>query len=183
MLLPRLLRQQRPEIKIGFFFHTPFPAFEIYRMLPAREELLIGVLSANLVGFHTPDYQRHFLDSCLSILPHAGLQPQLLSCSAHSCSNESATADNTSLVPAASSPIPIASPGASSATPLPSQLYLHRFKASLGAFPIGIDPIRFVKACESEAVQKVMEEYKKQFQGKRVLLGIDRLDYIKVKQM
>jgi trehalose 6-phosphate synthase/phosphatase len=53
---------------VGFFLHTPFPSSEIYRTLPYREQLLRGVLKADLVGFHTYDYVRHFISSCTRIL-------------------------------------------------------------------------------------------------------------------
>jgi trehalose 6-phosphate synthase len=69
MLLPKLLRERLDaigvEVKIGFFLHTPFPSSEIYRILPVRKEVLLGVLDANLIGFHTFDYCRHFLSSCI----------------------------------------------------------------------------------------------------------------------
>lgn len=68
MLLPKLLRQKQADAVIGFFLHTPFPSFEIFRLLPEREELLHGLLGANLVGFHTYDYVRHFLSSVLRLL-------------------------------------------------------------------------------------------------------------------
>ncbi len=68
MLLPELLRQSHRDISIGFFLHTPFPSYEIFRLLPEREELLRGVLGADLVGFHTYDYVRHFLSSVRRIL-------------------------------------------------------------------------------------------------------------------
>ncbi len=63
MLLPELLRKQRPGLKIGFFLHIPFPQFEIYRLLPGRwrRALLEGLLGADLVGFHTHDYMEYFL--------------------------------------------------------------------------------------------------------------------------
>lgn len=54
--------------QVGFFLHTPFPSSEIYRTLPYREELLRGVLKADLIGFHTYDYVRHFISSCTRIL-------------------------------------------------------------------------------------------------------------------
>jgi trehalose 6-phosphate synthase/phosphatase len=60
MLLPALLRAQRAELSIGFFLHTPFPAYEIFRCHPRRKELVNGLLGANLVGFHTFGYLRHF---------------------------------------------------------------------------------------------------------------------------
>ena len=68
MLLPAMLRKRKADAIIGFFLHTPFPSFEIFRLLPEREELLSGVLGANMVGFHTYDYVRHFLSSVLRLL-------------------------------------------------------------------------------------------------------------------
>ena len=54
--------------QVGFFLHTPFPSSEIYRTLPVREELLRAVLRADLIGFHTYDYARHFVSACTRIL-------------------------------------------------------------------------------------------------------------------
>ncbi len=68
MLLPSLIREKRPDLKIGFFLHIPFPSSEIYRMFPQREKLLKGVLGADYIGLHTTDYTRHFRLSCLRIL-------------------------------------------------------------------------------------------------------------------
>ena len=68
MLVPRLLRELRADLEIGFFLHIPFPSSEIYRLLPAREELLRGVLGADLIGFHTLDYVRHFRTTCVRVL-------------------------------------------------------------------------------------------------------------------
>jgi trehalose 6-phosphate synthase/phosphatase len=63
LLLPSLLREKLPDTKIGFFLHIPFPSFEIFRLLPWRNEIIEGILGADLVGFHTYDYVRHFLSS------------------------------------------------------------------------------------------------------------------------
>jgi trehalose 6-phosphate synthase/phosphatase len=63
MLLPQLLRQRLPDSKIGFFLHIPWPSFELFRLLPWREQILNGLLGADLIGFHTYDYVRHFLSS------------------------------------------------------------------------------------------------------------------------
>lgn len=68
MLLPQLLREIRPDIKIGFFLHTPFPSSEIFRALPERNELLKGLLGCDLIGFHTYNYLRHFISSLIRIL-------------------------------------------------------------------------------------------------------------------
>jgi trehalose 6-phosphate synthase/phosphatase len=68
MLLPEILRTMLPQSSIGFFLHVPFPSYEIFRLLPERKEILKGLLGADLIGFHTYDYTRHFMSSVLRIL-------------------------------------------------------------------------------------------------------------------
>ena len=70
MLLPQLIKAKRPDVSIGFFLHIPFPSYEVFRTLPWREEILKGLLGADLIGFHTYDYERHFLSSVRRILRH-----------------------------------------------------------------------------------------------------------------
>ncbi|MGB5171410.1 bifunctional alpha,alpha-trehalose-phosphate synthase (UDP-forming)/trehalose-phosphatase [Eudoraea sp.] len=68
MLVPKMVRDKRPKIAIGFFLHIPFPSYEIFRIMPWREEVLEGLLGSNLIGFHTYDYERHFLSSVRRLL-------------------------------------------------------------------------------------------------------------------
>ena len=68
MLVPAMLRRRAPGLSVGFFLHTPFPSSEVYRLLPAREEVLRGLLGADYVSFQVGDYARHFRSSCLRIL-------------------------------------------------------------------------------------------------------------------
>lgn len=68
LLLPELIREKLPAATIGFFLHIPFPSMEIFRYLPWRDEILRGMLGADLIGFHTYDYSRHFLSCVLRIL-------------------------------------------------------------------------------------------------------------------
>jgi len=68
MLVPQMVREQRPNISIGFFLHIPFPSFEIFRTMPWREEVLQGLLGSDLIGFHIYDYERHFLSSVRRLL-------------------------------------------------------------------------------------------------------------------
>lgn len=70
MLLPEMLREKLQDATIGFFLHIPFPSFELFRLLPWRRELLEGLLGADLIGFHTYDYARHFLSSVLRLVGH-----------------------------------------------------------------------------------------------------------------
>jgi trehalose 6-phosphate synthase/phosphatase len=53
MLAPAMVRRHIPDAQIGFFLHTPFPAVDVFRVLPWRRELLEGVLGSTLVGFQT----------------------------------------------------------------------------------------------------------------------------------
>ncbi|PVU88595.1 hypothetical protein BB561_005766 [Smittium simulii] len=138
MLLARILQKgfnnKRQNIQIGWFLHTPFPSSEIYRILPVRQELLEGVLSADLIGFHTYEYSRHFLSSCTRVL---GLQ----------AGTESVQFEGRDV--------------------------------KIGTFPIGIDPIKFTDAKKTQKVIDRIAEFKKQFKDKKIIVGVDRLDYIK----
>lgn len=68
LLLPSLLRQRLPNVYIGFFLHVPFPSSEFYRCLSRRKEILEGVLGANMIGFQSYSYSRHFSSCCTRIL-------------------------------------------------------------------------------------------------------------------
>jgi trehalose 6-phosphate synthase/phosphatase len=68
MLVPALLKARKPDLQVGFFLHTPFPAYEIFRCHPRRRELVDGLLGANLIGFHTFGYLRHFLSAVQRLL-------------------------------------------------------------------------------------------------------------------
>ena len=76
MLVPGLVREQFPELPIGFFLHIPFPSYEVFRLLPRawRAGIIEGVLGSSLVGFRTHDYTRDFLTS---VLRTAGNEHQL----------------------------------------------------------------------------------------------------------
>ncbi|KAJ2555301.1 Trehalose-6-P synthase/phosphatase complex synthase subunit [Coemansia sp. RSA 1933] len=139
MLMPLMLRQLLDErglkgVKIGWFLHTPFPSSELYRILPVRKEILEGVLAADLLGFHTYDYARHFLSSCARIL---GLRTT------------------------------------------PDVVETETRMVHVGTFPIGIDPTTFAEALQTAEVKRRLGEFEAKFSGSKVIVGVDRLDYIK----
>ncbi|MBO3116120.1 bifunctional alpha,alpha-trehalose-phosphate synthase (UDP-forming)/trehalose-phosphatase [Winogradskyella sp. DF17] len=68
LLVPEMIKAKKPYTTIGFFLHIPFPSYEIFRTFPWRSEVLEGMLGADLIGFHTYDYERHFLSSIKRIL-------------------------------------------------------------------------------------------------------------------
>ena len=136
MLVPKYLRELVPGANIGFFLHTPFPSAELFRMLPYREEVLQGLLSANFIGFQVKDYCRHFVTACSQLT-------------------------NLHVTPSCIDALPIG--GA----------LVH-----CGTVPIGIDPFPFIHgSIENDVVAaKVMEL---RASGRKIVLGVDRLDYMK----
>jgi hypothetical protein len=68
LVLPSLLRKRYHRLRCGFFLHSPFPSSEVFRTFPRREEVLRSLLNADVIGFHTFDYARHFLSCCSRML-------------------------------------------------------------------------------------------------------------------
>jgi trehalose 6-phosphate synthase/phosphatase len=133
-LLPAMLREARPDLQIGYFLHIPFPSSEIYRIFAAREEVLEGILGADVVGFHTLSYVRHFRSAISHLLGvetrgnrafHQGRQIQLL------------------------------------------------------AKPLGIDAADWEGGENEPEVQREMDELSQAIAGRRLILGVERLDYTK----
>ena len=134
MLVPAMLRQRAPGLSIGFFLHIPFPSSEVYRLLPAREQVLRGVLGADYVSFQVGDYARHFRSSCLRIL---GLDSN------------------------------------------PDWLELDSRRVGIGVDPIGIDVEGFRKVIADPETAGFLEDLATQYEGRRLVLGVERLDYTK----
>ncbi len=72
-LVPAMLRELRPDLRIGFFLHIPFPPVELFMQLPRRNEILQGLLGADLVGFQRPLAAQNFLRLTRHLL---GLRPR-----------------------------------------------------------------------------------------------------------
>ncbi|WP_437968418.1 bifunctional alpha,alpha-trehalose-phosphate synthase (UDP-forming)/trehalose-phosphatase [Sorangium sp. So ce260] len=133
-LVPAMLRQRIPDARIGFFLHIPFPAAEIFRSLPWREQVLRGMLGADVVGFHTTAYRYHFVYSAARVL---GLDPDL------------------------------------------ETLAVEGRKVRLGVYPVSIDVDEFVRLARDEEVRAEARRIRESAQGRKIVLGIDRLDYTK----
>jgi trehalose-6-phosphate synthase len=73
-LVPQLIRNRRPDQPIGFFLHVPWPSPGIFARLPWREQVLWGLLGADVVGFHTDEYRSNFLRSCVRQLGDVGVE-------------------------------------------------------------------------------------------------------------
>jgi trehalose 6-phosphate synthase/phosphatase len=67
-LVQRYLRAERPDSRLAFFWHIPFPGTEIYRTFPWRSELMKSLLKCNLIGFHVPEYKKNFSEAAAELL-------------------------------------------------------------------------------------------------------------------
>ncbi|THU70334.1 hypothetical protein C4D60_Mb08t23900 [Musa balbisiana] len=138
MLLPTFLRKRLNQVKIGFFLHSPFPSSEIYRTLPVREEILKSLLNADLIGFQTYDYARHFLSCCSRML---GL---------HYESKRGYIG-----------------------------LEYYGRTVSIKILSVGIHIGRLQSVLNHPATASKVQEIEKNFQGKKLLLGVDDMDLFK----
>ncbi|GAA2554367.1 trehalose-6-phosphate synthase [Winogradskya consettensis] len=135
MLVPAMLRERRPDLRIGFFLHIPFPPVELFMQLPRRAELLRGLLGADLVGFQRPLAAQNFLQLTGRLL---GLDPQ----------EDHVVHDGRTV--------------------------------TARAFPISIDVAEVEKLAADPGVQAEARRMRKELGGdRRLLLGVDRLDYTK----
>lgn len=134
MLVPQLLRAARPDLRIGFFLHVPFPSQELWRILPQREELLRGPLGADYVGFHTAEYLRHFRNACARVL---GIEVD----------SDSIAVDGR--------------------------------RVAIGVDPLGCDVGMFTEQLHGAEVERHMAQFEERWQRRRLILGVERLDYSK----
>jgi len=135
-LLPDLLRRQGAAGQTGFFLHVPFPPVEVFARLPWREQVLNGILGADVVSFHTERYRDNFLRTCLQLL----------------------------------SGVVVVGKGLRTDDGRTVQTQVH---------PISIDANDFATRATRPNVERALTGLQEQFAGRRVLLGIDRLDYTK----
>jgi len=75
-LVPGYLRQMRPDLVISFFHHTPFPAADMFNVLPWRKEIVESLLNCDVVGFHIPRYAANFLSVARSLFDVSVLERQ-----------------------------------------------------------------------------------------------------------
>ena len=136
-LVPGMLRERRPDLKIGFFLHIPFPPTELFVQLPWREQIVRGLLGADLIGFHTPGGARNFRQLATRF-------------------------------------------GGVSAGKQRDEVVVDGRMVKLGAFPISIDSRSLDEMSRTpEVIARAAEIRKELGDPRRLLLGVDRLDYTK----
>jgi trehalose 6-phosphate synthase len=143
-LVPKMLRELRPDLTIGFFLHIPFPPVELFMQLPWRTEIVEGLLGADLVGFHLPGGAQNFLI----------LSRRLVGA-------------NTSR-------------GSVGVRSRLGEVDLDKRTVRVGAFPISIDSGELDHKARDRDIRKRAKEIRAEVGNPRkILLGVDRLDYTK----
>ncbi|MBE1576684.1 trehalose-6-phosphate synthase [Amycolatopsis roodepoortensis] len=143
-LVPAMLRELRPDLRIGFFLHIPFPPVELFMQMPWRTEIVRGLVGADLVGFHRPGGAQNFLWLARQL---AGLE---------------------------------SSRGAVGIRTRPGLMQVGDRTVRVGAFPISIDAIGLDKLAKTKGVAERAAQLRRDLGNpKKVLLGVDRLDYTK----
>jgi trehalose 6-phosphate synthase/phosphatase len=133
-LVPSMLRELIPDARIGYFLHIPFPSSEVFSVLPWREEILQGMLGADLIGLHTPSYLRHFTTSLRRIL---GLEADV------------------------------------------DRVVYKGRHVRLGVYPMGVDATAWAARGDQSEVARSVAAIKQEAGDRKILVGIDRLDYTK----
>ena len=158
-LAPGYIRALRPDVKISFFHHTPFPSSDVFSILPWREEILESLLCCDAVGFHIPRYAENFARAVSSLLdvekgPKVTVSSDFLACGSA-----------------------LAQPDAT-----PWIAYRGR-RVLLVSTPVGTSPEMIQSLRNSPAVQQLIvdiEEGTKQ--GRQLILSASRVDYTKGNQ-
>lgn len=154
-LVPGILRELRPDVKIGFFHHTAFPAANTFNILPWRREIVSSLLQCDYVGFHIPRYVENFVDVVKSLYPVKVLEqvncaPRFLTYSTALGIQQMTTCIETS----------------------------HR-KVKLGANPVGTN-IRYIQELmQRPETREKITGIRKIFEHKKMILSVERLDYVK----
>jgi len=134
-LVPAFLRELRPDLRIGFFLHVPFPPQELFAQLPWRREILEGLLGADLVGFQTRAAVANF---AVLARRYTGARGSSM------------------------------------------ELGFRGRRVRLGAFPVAIDVKHFESlARTAETAERVRKLHERLGPGRKILLGVDRLDFTK----
>jgi trehalose 6-phosphate synthase len=143
-LVPAMLRELRPDLRIGFFLHIPFPPTELFMQLPWRAEIIRGLLGADLVGFHRPGGAQNYLWLARRLI---GLEP---------------------------------SRGAVGVRTRPGVVQVGDRNVRVGAFPISIDASGLDTMARSrEVIQRARQIRSDLGNPRKIILGVDRLDYTK----
>jgi glucosylglycerol-phosphate synthase len=152
-LVPPVLRELRPDLKIAFFHHTQFPAGDIFNIIPWRREILGGLMACDYIGFQVPRHVDNFVDALRASVPFEVVGR--VSCAPRFLTFGCAMGVQTMV----------------------TEIRLDEGRVRLGAHPIGTDVGRILRCLEQPSVAAATREIRAQLPDKKLVLSIERLDY------
>lgn len=153
MLVPKLIKQKRPDLTVALFLHTTFPPPDVFSVIPWREQLLEGLLHLDLFGFHIPSYALNFANTAERFM-----------------NAKTAAVTRTDLIEHGP---------AVAVRHYPLALNYGQHTVSLGAYPIGVDVEFFARVAREEKTKDRRDEIRKRTGAEQVILSAERLDYVK----
>lgn len=154
-LVPAFVRKLRPNARIAFFHHTPFPAPDLFNILPWRDEILDSLLDCDLVGFHVPRYARNFAALVEALRPAAEIQ-------------------QVKVLPE------LKTEGDALSEPLtPTRVTTGGRSTAIDAFPIGTNPPLVKQYLSSEKGQAMLARIRNEIGDQKLIVSVGRVDYVK----
>lgn len=154
-LVPEYLRQMKPNAKIGFFHHTPFPGPDIFNILPWRREIVGSLLKCDVVGFHIARYAQNFAAVCESMFELEAVERAAV---------ETVDVDLRGALSELKSPIALTHDGR---------------RVRVVATPVGIDVDFVEEGANRDETAELEKRIAEELDGKRLLLSVSRTDYTK----
>lgn len=154
-LVPAYLRQIKPNARIAFFHHTPFPAADVFNVLPWRTEIMESLLECDLVGFHIPRYAVNFVAAARTLFD--------------------IEIDETVKTEAGMSPIGMAL----SEPTVPTRIKHRGNTVNIDAFPVGTNADYIKELSAKPETDDKVAEIKQALDGRRLIVSVGRTDYTK----
>ncbi|WFF41149.1 glucosylglycerol-phosphate synthase [Salinicola endophyticus] len=154
-MVPAYLRELRPDLRIAFFHHTYFPSADVFNVLPWRREIVGSLLQCDYVAFHIPRQVENFVDVARGVVPLTTLSRQ--NCAPRFLTYGCAVGLET----------------------MTTAIDTGTRVVRLGAHPVGLDLGRIRNALEQDGAEARMAELRDEFEGMKLILSVERLDYTK----
>ncbi|WP_366656027.1 glucosylglycerol-phosphate synthase [Fodinicurvata sp. EGI_FJ10296] len=154
-LCPHFIRQIKPNARIAFFHHTPFPSADIFNILPWRREIVESLLACDLIGFHIPRYARNFVQVARGLCD--------------------VKIETTIRVEDSLSPVG----GALSEPEMPEYIQANGRQILIDAFPVGTNPSLIEAQLAKPAAWERLRNLRAEIGEQKLIMSIGRTDYVK----
>jgi glucosylglycerol-phosphate synthase len=154
-MVPTYLRDLRPDLKIAFFHHTAFPVADVFNIIPWKRDIVASLLKCDYVGFHIPRYVENFIDVIRSNVPAEILEKEICA------------------------PTYLTYGCALGVEEVTRKIRTSYGTLGVGAHPVGIDNSKIEGIIKDKKTEELVRNLLRETEGKKVILSVERLDYVK----